>query len=249
MGRLLSRLRQYTRGHRNKRFRAFLDKLRPAEPERLIKVLDLGGTVPFWQAWNITTHDKLHLTLVNDHVSDAKNNVESESPFIVNRRSDVLTLTNDDFRSFDLIFSNSMIEHLSSRHAQRELADRIGASGVPYFIQVPEQVCSGRPTYPSTLPAVLWRVPEACPSTNHYPQVIRSGGSKTSIARGGVRKFPELLQPTWHTGYAGAVPRCEGRVRAGIRSADVHLGLSPPSRLDWAERPHERWHQGRDGMP
>ena len=148
MGRLLSRLRQYTRGHRNKRFRAFLDKLRPAEPERLIKVLDLGGTVPFWQAWNITTHDKLHLTLVNDHVSDAKNNVESESPFIVNRRSDVLTLTNDDFRSFDLIFSNSMIEHLSSRHAQRELADRIGASGVPYFIQVPNKYAPVDPHIP-----------------------------------------------------------------------------------------------------
>jgi hypothetical protein len=80
MGRLLSRLRQYTRGQRNKRFRAFLDELRPAESGRLIKVLDLGGTVPFWQAWNITAHDKLHLTLVNDHISDAENDVESETP-------------------------------------------------------------------------------------------------------------------------------------------------------------------------
>jgi hypothetical protein len=148
MGRLLSRLRQYTRGQRNKRFRAFLDELRPAESGRLIKVLDLGGTVPFWQAWNITAHDKLHLTLVNDHISDAENDVESETPFIANRRSDVLTLTKDDFRSFDLIFSNSMIEHLSSWHAQRELADRIGSSEVPYFVQIPNKYAPIDPHIP-----------------------------------------------------------------------------------------------------
>jgi hypothetical protein len=148
MGRLLSRLRQYTRGNRNKRFRAFVDELRPAEPGRLIKVIDLGGTVPFWQAWNITAQDKLHLTLVNDHVADAENDVESQTPFIVNRRADVLTLTKDDFRSFDLIFSNSMIEHLSSRHAQGELAGRIGSSGVPYFIQVPNKYAPVDPHIP-----------------------------------------------------------------------------------------------------
>ena|ERR1700693_4941023 len=79
---------------------------------------------------------------------DTENDVESNAPFIVNRRADVLTLTKDDFTSFDLIFSNSMIEHLSSQHAQRELADRIVSSELPYFIQVPNKYAPIDPHIP-----------------------------------------------------------------------------------------------------
>lgn len=45
-----------------------------------------------------------------------------------------------EFGNYDLIFSNSFIEHLRTPGAQRKLAQAIVASGVPYFIQTPNKL-------------------------------------------------------------------------------------------------------------
>lgn len=148
MSRLHARLRQYTRGRRNTRFRSFLADMRRSKPDALIRVLDIGGTVPFWQAWNVTEEDRLQITLVNNHVSDDSADVASDSPFLINYRHDAMTLTPGDFRSFDLVFSNSCIEHLRSRQDQFEMARRINESGLPYFIQVPNKYAPVDPHIP-----------------------------------------------------------------------------------------------------
>jgi hypothetical protein len=60
-----------------------------------------------------------------------------------------MAMSEEEFRGYDLIFSNSFFEHLEHRAAQARLAKIIVASGVPYFIQVPNKRSPVDPHFPS----------------------------------------------------------------------------------------------------
>jgi hypothetical protein len=63
-------------------------------------------------------------------------------------RADVLTLSAADFARFDVIFSNSLIEHLPGRHLQQRLARAIIDSKRPYFMQTPNKRSPVDPHFP-----------------------------------------------------------------------------------------------------
>ena len=141
---MLRELRRYTRGRRLRLFNQFMSGV--TGPVRL---LDLGGTVRFWEDWGLAEQPMLDVTLVNNHDLDKKHEDDPITlPNIRRLRADVLTLTAADFSQYDVIFSNSLIEHLPGRHLQQQLAQAIIDSGRPDFLQTPNKRSPVDPHFP-----------------------------------------------------------------------------------------------------
>lgn len=141
---MLHKLRRYTRARRLKLFNEFMKTI--TGPIRLV---DLGGTVNFWKSWGLAKQPLLNVTLVNNHEQDKQySNDPISLPNIRRLDADVLTLTAADFANFDVIFSNSLIEHLPGRELQRQLAQAIVDSGRPYFLQTPNKRSPLDPHFP-----------------------------------------------------------------------------------------------------
>jgi hypothetical protein len=143
---LLRYLRTYTRHQRKLKFLKFIQGVTDQRP---LRVLDIGGTVAFWRDWwRLTEPDGIYVTLANNHLQDDTHDSVSDLPFLINWRVDATQLTRDDFARFDCLFSNSCIEHLTSRDEQRQLAQSILDSKLPYFVQVPNKYALIDPHYP-----------------------------------------------------------------------------------------------------
>lgn len=141
---MLHRLRRYTRGQRLKLFNEFLGSITGR-----VRLIDLGGTAAFWENWGLAQQPLLHVTLVNDHHLDKTHENEPITlPNIHNLRADVLTLSATDLAEYDVIFSNSLIEHLPGPQLQRQLAQAIIDSGRPYFLQTPNKRSPVDPHFP-----------------------------------------------------------------------------------------------------
>jgi len=141
---MLHKLRRYTREQRLKRFNEFM---RGATGRT--RLIDLGGTVKFWETWGLAKQPLLDVTLVNNHDRDKCHaNDPIKLPNIHRLNADVLTLSAADFAEYDVIFSNSLIEHLPGRELQRQLARAIVDSGRPYFLQTPNKRSPLDPHFP-----------------------------------------------------------------------------------------------------
>jgi hypothetical protein len=141
---MLHKLRRYTRKKRLARFNEFMKGA--TGPVRLI---DLGGTVKFWEDWGLAKQPLLDVTLVNNHDLDkSHSNDPIALPNIRRLNADVLTLSAANLAEYDVIFSNSLIEHLPGRQAQRQLAQAIRDSGRPYFLQTPNKRSPVDPHFP-----------------------------------------------------------------------------------------------------
>lgn len=116
---------------------------------RPVNIIDLGGTVSFWKRIQLTPGDGLKITLVNNHHMDKTNiAMPIEGEFIREVRCDVMTLRQSDYAAYDVVFSNSMLEHLSSSHEQALLCDEIETSGKSYFLQTPSKFSLVDPHFP-----------------------------------------------------------------------------------------------------
>jgi hypothetical protein len=141
---MLRKLRRYTREQRLKLFQDFM-----RGRSGRIRLIDLGGTVAFWENWGLAKQPLLDVTLVNNHDLDKNHsNDPMRLPNIHRMNADVLTLSAADFAQYDVIFSNSLIEHLPGREQQRQLAQAIVESGRPYFLQTPNKRSPVDPHFP-----------------------------------------------------------------------------------------------------
>jgi hypothetical protein len=96
-----------------------------------IKILDLGGTDNFWQQSTLLEHPGLRITLLNLHLE------QTSHPAIRSAQGDATNLQDYAEGSFDLVFSNSVIEHLYTLENQKKMASEIRRVGKTYFIQTP----------------------------------------------------------------------------------------------------------------
>lgn len=144
---LIMKARSAAAGRRAKRFLYFIQKL-----PRPVRIIDLGGSAEMWARWGVTEADRLLITLVNNHHID-KSHLGERLPgnFVSVCQMDVLKLCKGDLTSYDVVFSNSMLEHLSSVEEQARLAASIIDCGKPYFVQVPNKDCIVDPHFPHLL--------------------------------------------------------------------------------------------------
>lgn len=116
---------------RRRRMELFLDLVRvlPAP----VRVLDVGGTEGYWHQMNLLGRPALEIVLLNVHRESAE---ASNVSAVV---GDARDLSQFDDDSFDVVFSNSVIEHLGTWGDQERMAREVRRVGRGYFVQTPSR--------------------------------------------------------------------------------------------------------------
>lgn len=118
---------------REKRFRFFLSQLNKISAGQPIRILDIGGTELFWERMNFTNYPNVHVTLLN---------LEKEPTKLSNFTSikgDACNLDSIKDKEFDIVFSNSVIEHLFNFENQQKMANEVIRTGKYFYIQTPNR--------------------------------------------------------------------------------------------------------------
>ena len=121
-----------------------------------LRVLDLGGTINFWR--NVPTKPA-HVTLIN--LSDNHEPTDKEIAAVSGdacRASEVLAESNIR-PEFDLVFSNSLIEHVGGHSKRLELAEQVNKLAPRNWIQTPYRYFPIEPHW--VFPAMQF-LPVAC---------------------------------------------------------------------------------------
>lgn len=127
---------------REKRFKFFEDYfLKTFKKRNVIKVLDVGGTEAFWRDKKILKKREVHITLLNLAAEKVS------SPNINSLKGDATDLSAFGDESFDLVFSNSVIEHLHNFDNQKKMAREILRVGKHYYVQTPNKYFFMEPHY------------------------------------------------------------------------------------------------------
>ncbi|MDN3203831.1 class I SAM-dependent methyltransferase [Algoriphagus sediminis] len=103
------------------------------DKDQKIRILDVGGTDYFWKGSSIIDLPNVSITLLNLHLE------ESSHPSVKAITGDATDMSNFENEQFDLVFSNSVIEHLYSFDSQKKMADEVMRVGKRYFIQSPNR--------------------------------------------------------------------------------------------------------------
>src|SRR5262245_32189307 len=114
---------------RSRRFAKFESLLAPLP--RPVRILDVGGTAAFWEQRKWAGKPELQITTINLQVEPRKwDNIES-------RKGDATNLHEYADKSFDIVFSNSVIEHLFTFENQVKMASEVQRVGRAYWVQTP----------------------------------------------------------------------------------------------------------------
>lgn len=116
---------------RRKRFELFLSLLRTLDGHA--EILDIGGTQQFWNLMLSDESLDIHVTLLN-----IGNQPVSSSRF-TSAVGDARAMPEFESASFDVVFSNSVIEHVGDYSNQRKMANEIRRVGKRYFVQTPNK--------------------------------------------------------------------------------------------------------------
>lgn len=117
---------------RGKRFATFLKLLdRVSVIDRPIRILDIGGTVEYWQALEPAWKDRsLDITIVNLDVQSSDTGV-----FHI-RAGNACALEYPD-NAFDVVHSNSVIEHVGHWAEMSRMAQEVRRLAPHYYLQTP----------------------------------------------------------------------------------------------------------------
>ncbi len=116
---------------RSKRFQHF-ERL-VARLRRPLTILDIGGTVEFWEQRGWADREDVQITLLN--LLPASRTHARISSVV----GDATDLSNFEDRSVDVVFSNSVIEHLFDREHQQRMANEVVRVGRDYWLQTPNR--------------------------------------------------------------------------------------------------------------
>ena len=116
---------------REKRFNFFTTLLEGIKSDKPIHILDIGGTEIYWERMKFTANNNVIITLLNLETVPAKNNN------FISIKGDACDLSSFKDKQFDIVFSNSVIEHLFSIDNQKKMANEAMRVGKFYFVQTP----------------------------------------------------------------------------------------------------------------
>jgi len=108
-------------------FRALLDRL-----PRPVRLLDIGDTQFFWEMMGFRGDQGLEITMLNLTPGWIRPGFRS----VVGDARDMRQFADQEF---DVVFSNSVIEHVGKLDAQRQMAGEIKRVGKRYFVQTPNR--------------------------------------------------------------------------------------------------------------
>ena len=100
--------------------------------DKPITILDIGGTYNYWKNMSFDPTD-IKIVLVNLHLEKV------DHPSFTSVTGDATNLKEYADQSFDIVFSNSVIEHLYSFENQKKMAKEIQRVGTSYYVQTPNK--------------------------------------------------------------------------------------------------------------
>ncbi|UCS95708.1 class I SAM-dependent methyltransferase [Echinicola marina] len=106
-----------------------------------IKILDLGGTENFWKDQKILQSGNVDVIILNLSKEPVS------TPHIQSMAGDATNLSEFEDNSIDLVFSNSVIEHLYTWDNQVLMAKEIRRVGKKHFVQTPNKYFFLEPHY------------------------------------------------------------------------------------------------------
>ena len=116
---------------RRRRFELFLSLLRTLNGH--VEILDIGGTQQFWDLMLGDDTSDIRVTLLNIEHQPVS------SPRFLSAVGDARSMPQFGDGSFDVVFSNSVIEHVGDYANQRRMAEEIKRVGRRYFVQTPNK--------------------------------------------------------------------------------------------------------------
>jgi hypothetical protein len=116
---------------RRRRFELFLSLLKRLKGH--LEILDIGGTQQFWDMMLDDESLDIRVTLLN-----IEHQPVSSTRF-VSVVGDARSMPDFERDSFDIVFSNSVIEHVGDEANQRRMAEEIKRVGRRYFVQTPNK--------------------------------------------------------------------------------------------------------------
>lgn len=116
---------------RRARFALFLSLLDRLDGH--LEILDIGGTQEFWNLMTGSNPGDVRVTLLN-----IEHQPVSSSRFL-STVGDARSMPQYQNQSFDVVFSNSVIEHVGSYEDQSRMANEVMRVGRRYFVQTPNK--------------------------------------------------------------------------------------------------------------
>lgn len=115
---------------RRKRFRYFREFI--ADIPLPVRILDAGGTENFWVQMGMKDNPDLEITILN--LNEPEYSQNGNLKFVKGNATDLSEFAD---KSFDAVFSNSVIEHIPLKNERQKMADEIKRVGIRYFVQTP----------------------------------------------------------------------------------------------------------------
>lgn len=118
---------------RRARFATFVPMLeRVAARKAVVRVLDIGGSPGFWMGFaDMWRHIPIEITMVNIGATE-----QHVPPFHL-RQGDACNLAEYADNSFDVVHSNSVVEHVGRWPQMRAMASEVRRLAPAYFVQTP----------------------------------------------------------------------------------------------------------------
>lgn len=98
---------------------------------RPMKILDVGGTQQLWDYMELTDKPDIEILLLN--ISKVKVTASNISRTV----GDARAMPEFEDNRFDVVFSNSVIEHVGDFSDQQRMANEVQRVGQRYFVQTP----------------------------------------------------------------------------------------------------------------
>jgi SAM-dependent methyltransferase len=116
------------RARRHEMFRSLLDGL-----PRPLRILDVGGTKTVWETMGLTERPDVQITILNlarekSHYSNVRSTI-----------GDARDMRHFSDGQFDVVYSNSVIEHVGAGEHMIRMASEIRRVGKRYFVQTPNR--------------------------------------------------------------------------------------------------------------
>ncbi len=116
------------RARRNRWFRSRIENL-----PRPMTILDVGGTPAVWEIINFADQPDIQITLLN--ISEFKTSHTNITSVI----GDARDLHQYADKQFDVVYSNSCIEHVGNIEDMKRMANEMRRVGKRYFLQTPNR--------------------------------------------------------------------------------------------------------------
>lgn len=118
---------------RKKRCKLLLALIHSIDDTDSIRILDVGGTLTFGETCGFVGTQKCGITLLNL----SKFEVPYKYKYINSVQGNGMEMRNYKDKEFDLVVSDSVIEHVENYENQKKMAGEIRRVGKRYFVQTP----------------------------------------------------------------------------------------------------------------